>query len=65
MTPQVARLYRNGLKALSSWAIDREIFNDEATKLRARFDSERGCNPGKALRLLRVRINSAPWRLQY
>mmetsp|Transcript_34460 Transcript_34460/g.96199 ORF Transcript_34460/g.96199 Transcript_34460/m.96199 type:complete len:163 (+) Transcript_34460:88-576(+) len=50
---QVARLYRNGLKVLSSWAIDRDIFNDEATKLRAKFDAERGCNSGKALRLLR------------
>jgi hypothetical protein len=40
---------------MNSWAIDRDIFNEEATKIRARFDAERGCNPGKALRLLRVR----------
>jgi hypothetical protein len=51
---KVARLYRNGLKVLSSWAIDRDIFIDEATKMRAKFDAERGCNQGKALRLLRV-----------
>lgn len=51
---QVARLYRNGLKVLNSWAIDRDVFIDEATKLRARFDAERGCKPEKALRLLRV-----------
>mmetsp|Transcript_2056 Transcript_2056/g.4661 ORF Transcript_2056/g.4661 Transcript_2056/m.4661 type:complete len:83 (+) Transcript_2056:67-315(+) len=51
---QVTRLYRNSLKVLNSWAIDRDIFNEEATKLRARFDESRGCNPGKALRLLRV-----------
>lgn len=50
---QVARLYRKSLKLLSSWVIDRDIFNEEASKLRARFDAERGCNPGKALRLLR------------
>jgi NADH dehydrogenase (ubiquinone) 1 beta subcomplex subunit 9 len=42
------------LKLLSSWAIDRDIFNDEATKIRARFDQERGCKPEKAIRLLRV-----------
>ena len=52
---KVARLYRDGLKVLNSWAIDRDIFNEEATKLRARFDAERGCNQGKSLRLLRVR----------
>ncbi|KAG7368458.1 hypothetical protein IV203_031201 [Nitzschia inconspicua] len=50
---QVARLYRKSLKVLSSWAIDRDIFNDEATKIRARFDQERGCKPEKAIRLLR------------
>lgn len=48
-------MYRNGLKVLCSWAIDRDVFIDEAIKLRARFDAERGCNRGKALRLLRVR----------
>lgn len=51
---QVARLYRDSLKLLNSWAIDRDIFNEEATKLRAQFDESRGCNAGKALRLLRV-----------
>jgi NADH dehydrogenase (ubiquinone) 1 beta subcomplex subunit 9 len=56
---QVTRLYRNSLKVLCSWAIDRDIFIDEATKMRARFDAERGCNPGKALRLLRVSIDNA------
>ncbi|KAG7347794.1 hypothetical protein IV203_016499 [Nitzschia inconspicua] len=50
---QVARLYRKSLKVLSSWAIDRDIFNDEATKIRARFDQARGCKPEKAIRLLR------------
>ena len=46
-------MYRTSLKVLSSWAIDRDIFNAEATKIRARFDAERGCNAGKAMRLLR------------
>mmetsp|Transcript_20827 Transcript_20827/g.30022 ORF Transcript_20827/g.30022 Transcript_20827/m.30022 type:complete len:163 (+) Transcript_20827:113-601(+) len=50
---EVAQLYRHSLKVLSSWAIDREIFNDEATKLRARFDANRGCNSSKAATLLK------------
>ena len=52
---QVARLYRNSLKTLLSWAVDRDIFNEKATELRARFDSSRGVSPSAAARLLRVR----------
>ena len=33
------RLYRNGLRCLESWTMDRSIFNAEAIKLRARFDA--------------------------
>jgi NADH dehydrogenase (ubiquinone) 1 beta subcomplex subunit 9 len=51
----VARLYRKSLKTLSSWVIDRDIFLEEATKLRNRFDGERGCSNAKAVRLLKVR----------
>jgi NADH dehydrogenase (ubiquinone) 1 beta subcomplex subunit 9 len=51
--PQVARLYRDSLKLLSSWCIDRDIFNEESTKIRSAFDEERGCKPEKAIRLLR------------
>jgi hypothetical protein len=54
ITTQVARLYRKSLKTLSSWVIDREIFLEEATNLRARFDSERGVSNAKAIRLLKV-----------
>ena len=50
---QVARLYRDSLKLMSSWCIDRDIFNEEATKIRNQFDDERGCKPEKAIRLLR------------
>ena len=53
-TLQVARLYRKSLKMLSSWVIDREIFLEEATALRARFDAERGVSNAKAIRLLKV-----------
>lgn len=52
---QVARLYRKSLKTLSSWVIDRELFLEEATTLRSRFDAERGCSNAKAVRLLKVR----------
>ena len=33
------RLYRDGLRMLESWTMDRTIFNQEAIKLRARFDA--------------------------
>ena len=51
---QVARLYRNCLKTLLSWAVDRDIFNEKAMELRARFDASRGESPSAASRLLRV-----------
>jgi hypothetical protein len=50
----VARLYRKALKTLSSWIIDREIFLEEATNLRGRFDAERGVSNAKAVRMLKV-----------
>ncbi|KAL7431252.1 hypothetical protein ACHAXH_007003 [Discostella pseudostelligera] len=50
---ETARLYRKALKTLSSWVIDRNIFIEEATELRARFDMNRGCDAAKAVRLLR------------
>ena len=53
-TTKVVRLYRNSLKLVSSWCIDRDIFNDKATEIRGQFDDERGCRPEKAIRLLRV-----------
>eukprot|EP00956_Cyclotella_meneghiniana_P021208 scaffold38243_cov75-Cyclotella_meneghiniana.AAC.14 len=53
---EVARLYRKSLKMLSSWVIDREIFIEEATNLRARFDAERGVSNAKAIRLLKCDV---------
>jgi NADH dehydrogenase (ubiquinone) 1 beta subcomplex subunit 9 len=50
---QVAKLYRTSLRVLLSWAVDRDIFNDAATDLRARFDANRGVSPSAASRLLR------------
>jgi NADH dehydrogenase (ubiquinone) 1 beta subcomplex subunit 9 len=49
---KAARLYRHSLKTLSSWAIDREIFNDEADILRARFDANRGLPPVQAIAVM-------------
>ncbi|CAM9829900.1 unnamed protein product [Pylaiella littoralis] len=45
---EVCRLYRASLKLLDSWAIDRTIFNDEATKIRASFDEGSKCGPDSA-----------------
>mmetsp|Transcript_16845 Transcript_16845/g.25294 ORF Transcript_16845/g.25294 Transcript_16845/m.25294 type:complete len:83 (-) Transcript_16845:88-336(-) len=50
---EVSRLYRKSLKLLSSWVIDREIFLDEADKLRARFDDGKTASEAKAIRLLK------------
>lgn len=38
---RVTRLYRKSLRTLDSWAVDRDLFNDEADKLRARFNAAR------------------------
>jgi NADH dehydrogenase (ubiquinone) 1 beta subcomplex subunit 9 len=50
---KVARLYRHSLRTLLSWAVDRDIFNEEATKLRHRFDASRGVSAAAATRLLK------------
>jgi NADH dehydrogenase (ubiquinone) 1 beta subcomplex subunit 9 len=49
---QVSHLYRHSLRCLLSWCIDRDIFNAEATKIRARFDENRGATAAAASRLL-------------
>ncbi len=50
---QVARLYRQSLRLLLSWCIDREIFNQEASSIRSQFDSNRNVSLAAAQRLLR------------
>ncbi|KAI9917526.1 hypothetical protein PsorP6_012855 [Peronosclerospora sorghi] len=52
---KVQRLYKQSLKTLDSWVIDRRLWNEEATKIRAEFDSNRHLEPnsGLATRLLR------------
>lgn len=49
---QAARLYRQSLKTLCSWVVDRRVFNDEADLLRARFDANRGLPPTKAISMI-------------
>jgi len=51
----VTRMYRRALRLLDSWAIDREIFNAEATKIRARFDAHKTLDPrsGVTVRVVR------------
>jgi len=39
---RVTRLYRNSLRTLNSWVIDRAIFCREARKIRAKFDKYKG-----------------------
>lgn len=41
---RVMRLYRNSLKHLLSWCIDREIWREEALILRERFDNHKNEN---------------------
>ncbi|TYZ68982.1 hypothetical protein PybrP1_000216 [[Pythium] brassicae (nom. inval.)] len=51
----VTRLYRQSLKTLDSWIIDRRLWNEEATKIRAEFDQNRAIasDSGLAKRLVR------------
>uniref|UniRef100_K3WSQ1 NADH dehydrogenase [ubiquinone] 1 beta subcomplex subunit 9 n=1 Tax=Globisporangium ultimum (strain ATCC 200006 / CBS 805.95 / DAOM BR144) TaxID=431595 RepID=K3WSQ1_GLOUD len=51
----VQRLYKQSLKTLDSWIIDRRLWNEEATKIRAQFDQNRNLDPssGLAKRLVR------------
>ena len=46
-------MYRHSLKTLLSWAVDRDVFNEAATRIRQRFDSNRGQNAAAASRLLK------------
>ena len=44
-TQKVQRLYRHSLKLMMSWAIQRDIINAEAYKIRARFEQHRDLAP--------------------
>jgi hypothetical protein len=41
----VQRLYKKSLKTLDSWIIDRRLWNEEATKIRAEFDANAKMDP--------------------
>ena len=53
---QVMRLYRHSLRCLLDWCIDRDIFHDESTKLRERFDANRVTSMANAQRLIDVSL---------
>mmetsp|Transcript_15093 Transcript_15093/g.60633 ORF Transcript_15093/g.60633 Transcript_15093/m.60633 type:complete len:136 (+) Transcript_15093:250-657(+) len=53
------RLYRRALKLTSSWAVDREIFCDEAEKLRAQFDANAALDPHSKKALVLVEKGEA------
>ena len=42
---KVQRIYKKSLKTLDSWVIDRRLWNEEATKIRAEFDGNRELDP--------------------
>ena len=54
-TQQVMRLYRKSLRCLMSWVESREVWNLEATKIRAEFNQNINLPPdsAKSRRLLR------------
>jgi NADH dehydrogenase (ubiquinone) 1 beta subcomplex subunit 9 len=51
----VLRLYRKSLRTIDSWSDSREVFNDEATKIREEFDAFKGlpADSAKVVRLVR------------
>ncbi|OQR80735.1 hypothetical protein ACHHYP_17265 [Achlya hypogyna] len=49
---QVTRLYKRSLKLLDSWAIDRRLWNEEATLIRAQFDANKNASAAVAERLI-------------
>lgn len=50
---KVVRLYRHSLKAVVSWAVDRDLVNSEASRIRGLFEENRNASPDKAARLIR------------
>lgn len=44
----VMRMYRSALRTINSWAEDRDIFNEEALKIRAEFDEHKNHDPGES-----------------
>ncbi len=44
-TQKVTRLYRTALRLLDSWVIDRDLWNEEASKVRAQFDANKHFAP--------------------
>mmetsp|Transcript_28931 Transcript_28931/g.64692 ORF Transcript_28931/g.64692 Transcript_28931/m.64692 type:complete len:154 (+) Transcript_28931:59-520(+) len=49
----VMRLYRASLRCLASWAVDREVFNEEGLRIQGLFRANQGASMGAAKRLVR------------
>lgn len=49
---KVTRLYRNILKNMLSWTVQRELWRREACELRATFDANKNVNMVEAIKLL-------------
>ena len=47
------RLYRASLRCLASWAVDREVFNEEGLRIQGLFRANQGASMGAAKRLVR------------
>ncbi|KAF0693640.1 Aste57867_15411 [Aphanomyces stellatus] len=50
---QVTRLYKRSLKLLDSWVIDRRLWNEEATNIRAQFNANKHVEINAAQGLIR------------
>ena len=44
-TQVVTRLYRHSLKCMMSWAIQRDIINEEVARIRSRFEANAAVAP--------------------
>mmetsp|Transcript_4320 Transcript_4320/g.14036 ORF Transcript_4320/g.14036 Transcript_4320/m.14036 type:complete len:116 (+) Transcript_4320:76-423(+) len=47
-TLRVMRAYRSALRLTRNWTVNRELFRNEADKIRAQFEAGRSIPPGKA-----------------
>ncbi|KAL0584590.1 hypothetical protein ABG067_005613 [Albugo candida] len=56
-TQVVQRLYKQSLKTLESWIIDRRLWNEEAVKIRAQFEATRHLAPDSEYVLTSLEAN--------
>ena len=49
---EVSKLYRHSLRTLQSWAINRNVFNEEGLKMRAEFKANMGLPEAQGKKML-------------